>query len=134
MKKQVFFGLWAGLFIVCAGLGFIRSPEGSVRTVLTLLSILFFLPPGVLVFDAVKDKDRHTLLLVRNLSAASLLFTVLLLIGNFLSVLGSEALGNFLYHVLIIVSAPMVCSGSWALSLFCWACLLMVTLQQLKKR
>lgn len=134
MKKQVLFAIWAGLFILCAGLGFIPNPEGSVRTVLTLFSVVFFLPPAILVYDAAKAADKNTLQLVRNFSAASLGLTILLLIGNFLSVLGSEALGTFLYRVLIVVSSPMVCSGSWALSLFLWACLLLVTMQQLKKK
>ena len=44
MKKQALFGLWAGLFIVCAGLGFIPEPEGSVQILLTILSLLLFLP------------------------------------------------------------------------------------------
>ena len=133
MRKQGLFGLWAGLFIVCAGLGFIPEPQGSVRTVLTLVAIGFFIPPAILTYDAVKAGDRHSLQLVRNLSAASLGLTAVLLTLNFLSVAASETLGDFLYSVLIIVSSPMVCSGSWALSLFLWACLLMVTLQQLKK-
>ena len=134
MKKQVLFGLWAGLFIVCAGLGFIPEPEGSVRILLTLISLVFFVPPAVLVYDAVKAADKHTLLLVRNFSAVSLGLTALLLVLNFLSVLGSEGLGTFLYYVLVIVSSPMVCCGSWALSLFLWACLLMASLQMLKKK
>lgn len=134
MKKQVLFGLWAGLFSLCAVLGFIPSPEGGVRTVLTLSAICVFIPPAVLIYDAAKAKDRATLSLVRNLSAASLGSTALLLIFNFLSVLGSETLGNFLYRVLIVVSSPMVCMGSWGTSLFLWACLLIVCLQQLKKQ
>ena len=134
MKKQVLFGLWAGLFIVCAGLGFIPEPEGGVRTVLTLSAIFAFVPPAVLIWQACKSGDKNTLSLIRSLSAASLGLTSLLLILNFLSVAWSEAVGNFLYQVLIIVSSPMVCSGSWGLSLFLWACLLIVALQQLKKK
>ncbi len=134
MKKQVLFGLWAGLFIVCAGLGFIPEPQGAVRAVLTLLALGFFVPPAVLVYRAVKEEDRRTLLLIRNLSALSLGLTALLLIFNFLSVMGSETMGVFLYTVLTVVSSPMICSGSWALSLFAWACLLMVVLKQLRKQ
>ena len=37
------------------------------------------------------------------------------------------------FAVLIVVSSPMVCSGYWALSLFLWACLLMVSHSLLKK-
>ena len=133
MKKQVLFGLWAGLFIVCAGLGFIPEPEGGVRTALTLTAIFAFVPPVILIWQACKTGDKNTLSLIRSLSAASLGLTSLLLILNFLSVAWSEAVGNFLYQVLIIVSSPMVCSRHWALSLFLWACLLITSHQQLKK-
>ena len=133
MRKQVLFGLWAGLFIVCAGLGFIPEPEGGVRTALTLTAVLSFAPPAVLVYDAARAADRRTLALVRNLSLCSLGLTVLFLILNFLSVAWSEAVGNFLYRVLIIVSSPMICSNAWALSLFLWACLLTATTKRLKK-
>ena len=38
-----------------------------------------------------------------------------------------------MFGVLIVVSSPMVCSGYWALSLFLWACLLMVSHSLVKK-
>ena len=38
-----------------------------------------------------------------------------------------------LFAVLIVVSSPMVCSGYWALSLFLWACLLIVSHSLLRK-
>ena len=134
MIKQALFGLWAGLFSICAALGFIPSPEGAVRTVLTLCAIAVFVPPAVLTFDAARKHDRRTLALIRNLCAASLGATALLLILNFLSVTGSETLGIFLHGVLTVVSSPMICSGHWGLSLFLWACLLMVSMKQLKKK
>ena len=134
MKKQALFGLWAAAFIVCAGLGFIPDPQSGVRVLLTLLALVCFVPPFLLLILARKQKNFHTVALVRNLSIASLSGTALLLMLNFLSVLGSETLGNFLYSVLVVVSSPMVCSGSWGLSLFLWACLLMVSMKQLKKK
>ena len=70
---------------------------------------------------------------MRNLSALSLGLTLAVLILNFMSALGSETLGNVLYYVLVVVSAPMICSGYWVLSLFLWACVLMVSLSQLKR-
>lgn len=134
MKRSVLFALWGGLFILCAGLGFIPEPEGAARTVLTLLSLVCFVPPAWLLYKAGKEKDAHTLKLVRNLTALSLGLTLVLLIGNFLSALSSEVLGSVLYYVLVIVSSPMICSGYWALSLFLWACLLMVSITQLGKK
>ena len=134
MKKQPLFLSWAALFIVCAALGFIPAPTGGVRTALTLLGLSCFVPPALLVYGAVKTADKDTLLLVRNLSIASLSLTALLLALNFASVLGSKALGDFLYCMLLIVSSPMECVDNWALSMFLWACLLMVTLKFLKKK
>ena len=134
MKKPTLYMLWACLFIICAGLGFIPNPTGALRILLTLISVGFFVPPALLVYRSSRNGDRHTVQLIRNLSALSLLLTLVLLILNFLSTLGSALLGRILYYVLVIISSPMVCCGYWALSLFLWACLLIVTLQQLRKK
>ena len=75
-------------------------------------------------------KEGDTVKLIRNLSALSLSLTVVLLAVNFLTALRSETLGNAVHTVLVIVSSPMVCSGHWAMSLFLWACLLMVSLRK----
>ncbi len=133
MSKKLLTTLWAGLFILCAGLGFIPEPKGTLQVLLTLLSLLFFLPPVLMLYNAGKQQDTAAIQLIRNLSALSLGLTVVLLILNFLTVFSSEALGMVLHYVLIIVSCPMICSGSWAMSLFLWACLLTASLKQLKK-
>ena len=134
MKKPYLYALWGCLFIICAGLGFIPEPAGTSRVLLTLLSMVFFVPPALLLYRAAKEGDKPALQLVRNLSALSLGLTLLTLVLNVLSAMRSELLGNILYYVLIIVSSPMICSGYWVLSLFLWACLLMVSLSQLKKK
>ena len=102
------------------------------RTNHVLFSRLFA-PPAALLYRAAKEGDSAVLKLVRNLSALWLALTLVLLIVNFLSAFGSEVLGNILYYVLIIVTSPMICSGHWAMSMFCWACLLMVSLRELRK-
>ena len=127
MKSQFLYALWGALFILCAGLGFIPEPAGVLRVLLTGLSILFFLPPAVLVWKGRREKDRMALSLVRNLSIASLSLSVLLIIANFLTVFRSELLGDILHGVLVVVSSPMICSGHWAMSLFFWACLLIAS-------
>ena len=132
MKKKSLFALWGGLFLVCGGLGFVPEPAGVVRWLLTVLSILFFLPPAVLVYQGRKTGDAHLLALIRNLSALSLGLTALLLILNFLTAFRSEVLGNILHAVLVVVSSPMICSGYWVLSLFLWACLLTASLSARK--
>lgn len=131
MKKQILFALWGGLFLLCAGLGFLPEPAGAGRV---LAALACFAPPAMLLYQAGKDADTHTLMLVRNLSALSLGLTLLLLIVNFLTALSSETLGTVVHYILAIVSSPMVCSGHWAMSLFLWACLLTVSRSLLKKK
>ena len=130
MNKKMLFTLWGVLFILCAGLGFISVPEGAVKGLMTALSVLFFLPPVLLLWKA----DRETSLLIRNLSLLSLGVTLVTLILNFVMAVSSEFLGNVLHYILVIVSAPMICSGYWVLSLFLWACLLMVSLKKTGKK
>ena len=71
-----------------------------------------------------------TVKLIRKLSLASLVLTAAVLIISVLSFLAPEWVGNFLHILLILVSVPMVFSQYWVLSLFCWACLLMVSLKK----
>ena len=133
MNKKFLYALWGSLFILCAGLGFIQEPEGKLQLLLTTVSILFFLPPGLLLWDSGKQRDLHTLKLIRNLSALSLGLTLGLLVLNLLAATGSEFLGQVLHYTLVIVSSPMICSGHWAMSLFLWACLLTASVRQLKR-
>ena len=132
MNKKFLYALWGSLFILCGGLGFIQEPAGILQFLLTCVSILFFLPPALLLWDAGKQRDLHTLKLVRNLSALSLGLTLVLLIVNFLMAMSSEFWGQVLHYILVIVSSPMICSGHWALSLFLWACLLTASFKQTK--
>ena len=130
MNRKMLFTLWGVLFILCAGLGFIPAPTGAVKGLMTALSVLFFLPPVLLLWKA----DRETGLLIRNLSMLSLGVTMVTLILNFVMAVSSEFLGNVLHYILVIVSAPMICSGYWVLSLFLWASLLMVSLKKTGKK
>ena len=130
MKNRILYVLWGALFILCAALGFIPEPTGAGRLLLTLVSLLFFLPPAMLIRGAKKAGSRSQLALMRNLSALSLGLTAVLLILNFLTAFRSETLGNILHAVLVVVSSPMICSGHWALSLFLWACLLIASLKR----
>lgn len=124
MKKTTWFALWGGLFIACAALGFVPAPQGFLKWLLVALAAAFFVPPMVLARKAAREKDRVMLRLLRNLSVASLVLTVVVLIGNFLTVTASEALGNAMYIILVVVSTPMVCGQYWLLSLFLWAFLM----------
>ena len=84
MKKSVLYALWGGLFSICAGLGFIPEPAGFLRVLMTVLSVACFVPPAALLYRAAQSGDRHTLRLVRNLSALSLGLTLAVLVLNVL--------------------------------------------------
>lgn len=132
MKREYLYALWGGMFIVCAGLGFIPEPAGVLQGVLTVCALGFFVPGGLLLYQGSRERDAHTLTLIRNLSGASLGLTLALLVLSFFTAVRSAAFGDVLYYVLVIVSSPMVCSGYWVLSLFLWACLLMGSIQALR--
>ena len=133
MKKKGLFVLWGVLFAVCAGLGFVGQPTGVLKWLLGALGLVFFAPPVVLLSRAKQFRDLPTAALVRNIAAASLGLTFALLVANFLSLLGGEALGNVLNVILAIVSVPMFCGQIWVLTLFCWA-FLMIAAQKLVKQ
>ena len=129
MNKKLLYMLWAGLFVLCAGLGFIPEPEGSFKIALSIISLVFFVPPAWLLYRG----DMSDAKLVCNLSALSLGLTLILLILNFLTALQSDFLGQVLHYTLVIVSSPMICSGHWAMSLFLWACLLIASRKQTRR-
>lgn len=124
MKKHSLFILWGAGYMLCVLLGFIPQPAGVLRVLLTLLSLAFFIPGFLLLYYSLREGDRKTRKTIRLISAASLVLTLLTLVGNFLSVLASAFVGNILYVVLLFVSAPMISSGYWVVSIFLWACLL----------
>ena len=126
--------IWAGMYILCVALGFVQTKNGLLQALFALLAIGFFVPGGILLYEAVEQKNRVLVKRIRLLSLTSLLLTVLVLIGNVLTLPASEAVGNRMHALLVIVSSPMFCSQFWAISLFLWACLLMVSLQQLRKK
>ena len=124
MKPKTLFLLWGGLFALCAALGFVNTASTALQVLKTVLSVAFFIPGALLLHLSREKGHREIALLVRNLSAASLLLTAVLLIANFLSVLAPKLLGDILHSMLIVVSSPMICSGYWVLTLFLWACLM----------
>lgn len=127
MKKRVLYICWGVLYALCAGLGHISQPNDAQSVALTLLSLVFFAPGAILLVDALRSGDQKTRLELRWISGISLGLTLVLLVANLASALGSEVLGTVLYELLIFASVPMVCSRHWALSLFLWACLFFVT-------
>ncbi len=134
MSKKTLYFIWGGLFIFCGLLGFIPQPEGIVKALMVLSSLVFFVPGGILLYLGKQEEDHQTIGIVRNLSIISLAVTLLLLVLNFLSGKASDAMGDFLYGLLVMLSSPMVCSQYWFLPLFLWACLLMTAISFRKKK
>ena len=130
MKKSTLLLIWGILYIICAGLGFIPEPQGIVRAMLFLVSLLFFLPPAVLLYRGKTQGDRDAVRLVRWLSAASLGLTLICLCGNILAALGGDELGDIMHILLGLVSAPMFCSNFWVVPLFLWAVLLITSFKK----
>lgn len=128
MKKTVLYSLWGFLYLLCALAANVPEPTGAKKVVLVALSLLFFLPPAILLVSALREKDRKTLKLLRIISSLSLGLTLAALVANIAVVGASEAVGNALYQVLIFLSVPMVCSQHYVLSLFLWGCLLFATI------
>ena len=124
---------WGIAYLICTVCGFFTVAPGLVYWLFILLSIGFFVPPGLLIYDAVQKENRKRLRLIRNLSLISLGLTMAAILLNFLSFGASKEWGLVLYWLLILVSTPMACSQVWVLGMFGWACLLMVCLKYLRK-
>lgn len=134
MNKKTLYLIWGGLFIFCGLLGFIPQPEGIVKALMVVSSLVFFVPGGILLYLGKKEQDYSAISVVRNLAIISLSVTLVLLVLNFLSGKASDAMGEFLYGLLTVLSAPMVCSQYWFVSLFFWACLMMTAISFRKKK
>ena len=134
MKKTALYIAWFCLFLATVILGSVEPGSKAVKIVMIALSIAFFIPPGILLYQGISQGDRAQVVLLRYISLISLAATFALLVANFLSASTSQNVGDLLYALLIIVSAPMVCSQFWIVSLFAWACILMTSLMYCPKK
>ena len=116
---------WLGMYVLCTIFGFIDTDNSLLKAIFALFSMGFFLPGGILLYEAVTDKDRKTVRIIRGISIASLTLTAVFIILNALTLPSTEAVGDRMNALLIILSTPMFASQVWVLSLFLWACLLM---------
>lgn len=130
MKKSTLYISWGVLYIICAGLGFMQETQGLVRVVLLLLSVLFFVPPAMLLHSARRDGDDKTRRLIRGLAALSLTMTLVLLVANILTAFSSQWAANTAHVLLVLCSVPMFCSTYWVIPLFLWAVLLFAALRK----
>ena len=83
MKKRsypILYTLWAAMFLLTAALGLLFPEEsGPGRWVLTAISLIFFVPPWMILHRARAAEDRSQIRLVRYLSLASVVLTAVLL-------------------------------------------------------
>ena len=126
MSNKHLYIAWGVLYIVTAALGFIPEVDGLAAAGMTALSLFFFVPGFILLYRG----EKKTVLI---LSVVSLALTALCLVLNVWSVGMTADMGDFLYWLLGLISAPMFCSRFWVLSLFGWACLLMGSIMKLPR-
>ena len=127
MKKLLLYSLWGCLFVLCVGLGTIQVTDTLVKTALLLISVVFFVPGAILLYDAKTTGDRKGILTIRWISITSLTLTLGALLAFLLTSSRGSGAADVLYEVLILVSSPMICSQYWMVSLFLWGCLLSAT-------
>lgn len=125
MKRSSLYAVWGILYIICTGLGFIPEPEKSVRIFLLVIAVLFFVPPGVLMWDALQHGNRKEIRHLGLLAALSLGATAVMLVVSILTAFQAAWVGTVCHVLLVLVSTPMFCSNYWVVSLFLWAVLLL---------
>ena len=134
MKRKNYWISWIGMYVLCLIAGFIPEPAGFGKALLILLSLCFFIPGFLLVWDSQCRGDKKTLKRVRLISLSSLILTVLFFIGNILSIFSSDAAGTVLHIFLGIVSVPMFAFQYYLGSLFLWSCLFISTFLKLYRQ
>ena len=130
MRKRMLYVVWAVLYCACVGFSFVAAPNRVAQVFLNALSIGFFVPPYVLVFRARKEKNAKAIKILRLVCIGVLVLAMILLALNIVSVKFSPRTGLVMYILLAMFAPPLACAQQWALGLFLWACLLMLTLQK----
>ncbi len=134
MKKSYIYALWAVLYCICAGLGFVPNPVGVGKALLIACGFLFFLPPYYLAWQAYKQNDRKTLRELRLISLAAIGLFLVIYFTIFYVVASTQKMYPILDVLLQIFTVPMACFGQYmGIPLFLWACLLVASLRKPKK-
>ena len=132
-QKKTLYLVWAGLYLVCALLSLISNPGSLLQTLMFLFSMGYFVPPVILMLQALKAKDRKRLLLIRYTAMVWLLLAAVLLVLNIASATLAESWGKLVYYTMAVVCAPMISSQFYLLPVFLWACLLFAGFGRLPK-
>lgn len=134
MKYKYLYIIWAGMYLLCAALGFLPEPEGAVYWLLFGIGMMFFIPPAVILCQAIRTENRKQVKAVMWISISWLSVMLMMLVANFLSIGATEAVGTALYYMLVVMASPMVCSQIWVAPMFAFGCLLTASVQYLRKK
>ena len=130
MKKSYVYIIWALLYCLCAGLGFIPSPEGFGKSLLIACGFVFFLPPYYLGWVAYKQDDRKTMKELRAISLVAIGLFFVFFVLNILVSVASGKVNPLVEELLYLLVVPMGCGVSTTITLLMWACLLMISLRR----
>lgn len=133
MKQKILYPIWAVLYVICVCLGAIPERSSGLQAVMTVVSIASFVPGGWILTEAIIKWDKKTMFHIRLISGLSLGLTLLAMVGNLMSALGSETLGIIMHVILVFVSAPMMSWGSILSPLF-WAVLFFASIPKIWKK
>lgn len=134
MKTKHLYWIWLGLYAICAGLGFLPYRNLFLHILLGLFSLAFYIPGILLLCRGIASGEQMHLHRVRQISLASLVLTLLLIVANILSIHASNTSGWILNTLLNLVSVPMFCCYPRGLGLFLWACLFISSFPRLWKK
>lgn len=124
MKEKVLYGIWGAMAALCIGLGTLEADFLLLKIALGLIGVMFFVPGGILLYDALSAGNRKGVLRIRWISLLSLVLTVVSFLAFFITAARGAAAAEIFYDVLLILSCPMLCCQWWVISLFLWSCLL----------
>ena len=129
-KNTILYIVWAVLYCACVGFSFVSNRNLGGKIFLIGLNLVFYVPPFVLAIKALKEENRKALKTLRWISVSVLVLATVMLVLNILSVKFSARVGLIMYVLLAVLAPPLACAQQFALSLFLWACLLMLTIQK----
>ena len=130
MKEKILYAIWASLYILCVGLGTVENAAGLGKALLIASAVIFFLPGGALLYHGLQTGNKKVLQRLRLVCLTSLVLTLILIVANLMSVSASAKTGKVLYDLLQLFSAPMLCGQFWAMSLFLWSILMILSFQK----
>ena len=122
-KVAITYGVWIVFYIVAVLLSLVNEPSLWIR----IYSIVFFVPGVMLAVWAAQQQDKVQIKRLRTICITSLVLSTVMLVVSLLTVKAAPQATRIISSIFIIVSEPLWISPSWALSMFLWACILMIT-------